>query len=284
MSKLKVAELFYSIQGEGRYMGVPSIFLRTFGCNFKCAGFGMPKGELSREVEDIAARVHYYTDYKQLPLVSTGCDSYASWDPRFKDLSPVLTTDSIVDSIMTMLPHKRWMEEHLVITGGEPLLGWQKAYPELLEYTGMRDLAELTFETNGTQMLSADFEEYLFQDWTRFGRRYSNLTFSVSPKLSVSGEKWEDAIKPDVVSQYQSVGYTYLKFVVATKEDAEEAEAAVNEYRKQGFAGPVYLMPLGGTEQLYSLNNRAVAELAMQKGWRYSDRLQIPLFKNAWGT
>ena len=42
MSKLKIAELFYSIQGEGRYMGVPSVFLRTFGCNFKCAGFGMP--------------------------------------------------------------------------------------------------------------------------------------------------------------------------------------------------------------------------------------------------
>ena len=52
MSKLKVAELFYSIQGEGRYMGVPSVFLRTFGCNFRCAGFGMPKGELSKEVED----------------------------------------------------------------------------------------------------------------------------------------------------------------------------------------------------------------------------------------
>jgi hypothetical protein len=43
-------------------------------------------------------------------------------------------------------------------------------------------------------------------------------------------------------------------------------------------------MPCGGTEEMYSLNNRSVAELAMKKGWRYSDRLQIPLFKNAWGT
>ena len=56
MSKLKIAELFYSIQGEGRYMGVPSVFLRTFGCNFKCAGFGMPRGELSTEIEPIAKR------------------------------------------------------------------------------------------------------------------------------------------------------------------------------------------------------------------------------------
>ena len=280
--KLKISELFYSIQGEGRFMGVPSIFLRTFGCNFTCGGFGMPTGQMSEERVKINAKL--FKNYSDLPLVHTGCDSYASWDVNFKHLSPVMDIQSIVTRILAELPHKEWKDEHLVITGGEPLLGWQKAYPELLEYNGMRDLAELTFETNGTQMLSADFEEYLFQDWTRFGRRYSNLTFSVSPKLSVSGEKWEDAIKPDVVSQYQSVGYTYLKFVVATKEDAEEAEAAVNEYRKQGFGGPVYLMPLGGTEQLYSLNNRAVAELALRKGWRYSDRLQIPLFKNAWGT
>ena len=282
MSKIKIAELFYSIQGEGRYMGVPSVFLRTFGCNFKCAGFGMPKGELSNEANNVDPSK--YTEYKSLPLVSTGCDSYASWDPRFKHLSPVLSTDAIADAIVDALPYKEWRDEHLVITGGEPLLGWQKAYPDLLEHPRMQSLKELTFETNGTQLITDEFDEYLFQEWTRFGRDYGNITFSVSPKLSISGEKWEDAIRPEVVQQYQLLGNTYLKFVVATKEDAEEAEQAVNEYRKSGFGGAVYIMPCGGTEEMYSLNNRSVAELAMKKGWRYSDRLQIPLFKNAWGT
>ena len=61
MSKIKIAELFYSIQGEGRYMGVPSVFLRTFGCNFKCAGFGMPRGELSNEANTIDPDL--YKDY-----------------------------------------------------------------------------------------------------------------------------------------------------------------------------------------------------------------------------
>jgi len=51
-----------------------------------------------------------------------------------------------------------------------------------------------------------------------------------------------------------------------------------------GFKGPVYIMPVGGVERVYTLNNRAVAEMAMRKGWRYSDRLQVPLFKNEWGT
>ena len=284
MSKIKVAELFYSIQGEGRYMGVPSVFLRTFGCNFTCGGFGMPKGEVSKERDVVAIKADDFRNYKDLPLVSTGCDSYASWDPRFKHLSPILSTDSIAESITEMLPHGEWREEHLVITGGEPLLGWQRAYPDLLEHPKMKDLEELTFETNGTQELTEEFWDYLFIEWTRHGRDYSKLTFSVSPKLSVSGEKWEDAIKPEVVKQYDKVGYTYLKFVVANGDDVAEAARAINEYRKAGFRGPAYLMPCGGEENMYNLNKTAVAQLAMNLGLRYSDRLQIPLFKNAWGT
>lgn len=282
MSKIKVAEIFYSIQGEGRYMGVPSIFLRTFGCNFTCSGFGMPKGERSAEAESVAAQVEFIKEYKDLPLVSTGCDSYASWHPSFKHLSPVLTVEAITERIKQILPNNRWGDVHLVITGGEPLLGWQRSYRALLEINP--EIRELTFETNGTQELTPDFQDYLFEEWTRFGRDFDKLTFSVSPKLSISGEKWEDAIQPHVVKQYNDIGYTYLKFVVATKEDVEEAEKAVQAYRKAGFWGPVYLMPCGGEESMYHLNKTQVAELAMEKGLRYSDRLQIPLFKNEWGT
>jgi organic radical activating enzyme len=277
MSKLKVAELFYSVQGEGRYMGVPSVFLRVFGCNFKCAGFGMPQGELSNEAINIDPI--NYTDYKSLPLVSTGCDSYASWDPRFKHLSPVLDTDAIALAIVDTLPYKEWRDEHLVITGGEPLLGWQRAYEDLLEHPKMHSLKELTFETNGTQKLSAEFKEYL-QRW----KAQREITFSVSAKLPCSGERWEEAILPEVVCEYEQVGTAYLKFVIATEQDLADAERAVEEYRAAGFKGPVYVMPVGGVERVYTLNNRAVAEMAMRKGWRYSDRLQVPLFKNEWGT
>ena len=282
MSKLKIAELFYSIQGEGRYMGVPSVFLRTFGCNFKCAGFGMPKGESSNEVETIAAKIHSFKTYEELPLVSTGCDSYASWDPRFKDLSPMLTSDAIAERICEILPYNKWEDEHLVITGGEPLLGWQRAYPDLLSHPKMTGLKEITFETNGTQKLDPKFKHYLI-DWA-FGSDEREVTFSVSAKLSCSGEQPSEAIRPDIVCEYQEAGHVYLKFVVATEEDAEEALEAVDIYRAEGFTGNVYLMPVGGVETVYALNNRRVAELAMKHGLRYSDRLQVPLFKNEWGT
>ena len=283
MSKIKVSELFYSIQGEGRYMGVPSVFLRTFGCNFTCDGFGLPRGEKSNERNIIASRVAEFKQYRDLPLVSTGCDSYASWDPRFKDLSPVVETSGLAESIVNILPFKEWREEHLVITGGEPLLGWQRAYPALLDHPKMSALKEITFETNGTQLLTKEFKDYLWH-WGIERRGYNSLTFSVSAKLSVSGELREEAIKPEVVCEYESIGYTYLKLVIATEEDANEAIEVVNTYRKAGFKGPVYLMPVGGVESVYKLNNRYVADLAMKNGLRYSDRLQVPLFKNAWGT
>lgn len=286
MSKIKIAELFYSIQGEGRYMGVPSVFLRTFGCNFKCAGFGMPRGELSKEAESIAI-IHDnlpFTKYEELPLVSTGCDSYASWDPRFKDLSPMLTSDAIVERTMKILPNNQWQDAHLVITGGEPLLGWQRAYPDLLEHPKMFDLKEITFETNGTQKLTPDFKNYL-QQWAKPTKPFHReVTFSVSAKLSCSGEERHEAIRPDIVCEYQEAGYTYLKFVCATEEDAEEALETLDIYRAEGFTGPCYLMPVGGVESVYTLNNRRVAEFAMKNGLRYSDRLQVPLFKNEWGT
>lgn len=289
MTKIKISELFYSIQGEGRYMGVPSVFLRTFGCNFTCSGFGMPKGELSNERERINPAE--YNEYGQLPLVSTGCDSYASWDPRFKHLSPSRDIDTLVGDIVELLPQKEWQEEHLVITGGEPLLGWQRAYPELLSHPKMQRLSEITFETNGTQALTSEFAYYL-EDWYWDGGkpgygsdvRDREITFSVSPKLTCSGHTTEEAIKPEIVVGYQEVGYTYLKFVIATEDDANEALEMTKRYKDAGFTGPVYFMPVGGVESVYAFNNRTVAELAMKNGVRYSDRLQVPLFKNAWAT
>ena len=284
MSKIKIAELFYSIQGEGRYMGVPSVFLRTFGCNFKCAGFGMPRGAVSHEAIDIAAThtmIESFQTYEDLPLVSTGCDSYASWMPEFKDLSPMLTSEAIVDRIMEIIPHNEWQDEHLVITGGEPLLGWQRAYPDLLNNSKMKALKEITFETNGTQKLTPEFKSYLAKWNSEVGKE---LTFSVSAKLPASGEKWEEAILPEVVCEYEEVGTAYLKFVVATEQDIADAECAVGAYRSAGFKGHVYLMPVGGVESVYTLNAKNVALAAMKRGWRYSDRLQVPLFKNEWGT
>ncbi len=285
MQKIKIAELFYSLQGEGKYVGTPSVFLRTFGCNFTCGGFGMPNaasGERSNERFKI--QPEHFNRYDSLPLVHTGCDSYASWDVRFKHLSPLMTTKDIADKIVDMLPNKQWRNEHLVITGGEPLLGWQRSYEELLAHDNMKNLKYVTFETNGTQKLTDDFKKFLFNYSNKKGLGDAEFTFSVSAKLSASGESWDDAILPDIVSTYNNYGTVYLKFVIDKYSDIEEVERAVKAYKDHGLECDIYLMPVGGTDVMYFSNYKAVAEMAMKKGWKYSPRLQVDIWRNAWGT
>lgn len=293
MKKIKVSEKFYSAQGEGRYIGVPSVFLRTFGCNFTCSGFGMPAGEKSSEAGAVAKEVHLYKTFEELPLVKTGCDSYPSWHPAFKHLSPSFTSSEIVDELLKLTPNNHWKQDngndvHLVITGGEPLLGWQMFYPQMFKDERMSDLKYVTFETNGTQKLSEKFATFL-DDWaweiaeqTADSRHLKDITFSVSPKLSASGEKWEDAIKPEIVAQYQEIGFTYLKFVVNTLEHFNEVDKAVAEYRAAGFTGPVYVMPVGGVVSVYDGNRIHVADEALKRGYFYSPRLHIDLWANGW--
>ena len=297
--KLRYSEAFYSVQGEGRFVGVPSVFLRTFGCNFRCMNFGLDRGEPMRdekqkagikhnqEVQDLLDKnVHKDTkEFNDLPIIHTGCDTYASIYPEFKHYNMLKEVDDVVEHLLSLTPNGKWVQDngqdiHLIMTGGEPLLGWQRLYIELFEHPKMGDLKNVTFETNTTQLLHGEFKDYL-QNQDRF-----EITWSCSPKLSVSGEPWETAIKPEVARDYADVGGSimYLKFVVADRTDIEEAGKAVAEYKAAGIHCPVYLMPLGGRSEEYNLNVQEVANICMEKGWRFTPRLHISLFGNAWGT
>ena len=297
--KLRYSEAFYSVQGEGRFVGVPSVFLRTFGCNFRCMNFGLQRGEPNREekqkagvrynpeVKDLLDKgVHKDTkEFNDLPIIHTGCDTYASIYPEFKHFNMLKEVDEVVEHLLSLTPNGKWVQDngqdiHLIMTGGEPLLAWQRLYIDLFEHPKMGDLKNVTFETNTTQLLHRDFKDYL-QNQNRF-----EVTWSCSPKLSVSGEPWETAIKPEVASDYADVDGSnmYFKFVVADRTDIEEAGRAVAEYKANGIECPVYLMPLGGRSEEYNLNVNEVADVCMEKGWRFTPRLHISLFGNAWGT
>lgn len=294
--KLHYTEIFYSLQGEGRFVGAPSVFLRTFGCNFRCKNFGRyEKDILSKEdthnpeVIAIIKNIDQYKKFEDLPLVNTGCDTYSSIYPEFKRFTKKATPEELVDRMLSLVPGENWQQVnsndvHLVITGGEPLLGWQRAYEELLSYPRMQSLRNLTFETNGTQQLQENFKSYLVENWRDHPLRgWNNLTFSVSPKLSASGESWEKAIRPEVIQEYQQYGFTYLKFVIETEQHFAEVDRAVYEYRNCGFVGPVYVMPQGGVAVPYERNRINVANWALEKGYYYSPRLHIDIWGNAWG-
>jgi organic radical activating enzyme len=241
----------------------------------------------NQEVKDlIDAKVHETTEkFEDLPIIHTGCDTYASIYPEFKHFNKQADVEDVVEHLLSLTPNGKWVQDngqdvHLILTGGEPLLAWQRLYVELFEHPRMQDLKNVTFETNTTQNLHDEFKNYLINQ-DRF-----TVTWSCSPKLSVSGEPWETAIKPDVASEYSSINGSdmYLKFVVATQDDFAEVEKAVGAYQSAGVQCPVYLMPLGGRSEEYALNVKDVAEACMEKGWRFTPRLHISLFGNAWGT
>ena len=308
--KLRYSEMFYSLQGEGRYVGVPSLFLRLFGCNFECTGFGQDRDRSKWVRQDKMPHNQDYPDVKSiedLPVPDIGCDSSFSWGKKWGHLADYDDIDTIIKK-MDMVDwygkkNSEWITGdispallqddgvHLVITGGEPLLkGFQPGVFELMTHPELKT-RYVTIETNGTQIFSPyDYcknNDYMFPDHHRkFGtNKNAGITWSVSPKLSNSGEAWSDAIRPEALASYNAwpYSYLYLKFVVRDAADMEEVERAVKEYdHARVNIDAVYLMPEGALD--HQMEEQKIAELALKYGYKYSPRLHLNLFGNEWGT
>ena len=113
------------------------------------------------------------------------------------------------------------------------------------------------------------------------------IFFSVSPKLfTVSGEKYEKAIKPEIVAEYQKCSDRgQLKFVVGHSEKQwNEMEGVIEEFRDAGVNYPVWVMPVGAREEEQTASAGKVAEKAFKKGYNVAARVHVYLFGNAIGT
>ena len=294
-AKLRYSEAFYSVQGEGRFVGVPSLFLRTFGCNFECAGFGQERGnliatdEMPYVTDPRADKEHpdAYQSIEDLPVTPIGCDSSASWSKKYKHLQMTKSADEVFDHITSLIPEgtftgKHGEDIHLVITGGEPLLGWQRVWPELLEMCREVGLRNVTFETNGSKAVTPELKDYFNNIATDL-----HVTWSTSPKLSISGETLEDTLMPEQLLTMNEVtnSFLYNKFVVRDELCLPDVDTFVTAYKKAGVQiDSVFLMPEGATLEQQTLTEKDVAEICMNTGYKFSPRLHINLFGNAWGT
>ena len=288
------SEIFYSMQGEGKYTGEPTAWLRFFLCNLQCDGFGQkdPTDPTTYKLpyQDIIASD--YNRIEDLPVFEYGCDSSYSWSKKFKHLQHKTTPEEIAERILDIVPNRSFDNNiHICFTGGEPLLKHaQEASVEIMKYLDRtQQIPSVTYETNGTRMLSEDFVDY----WARkIWRKRSELFFSVSPKLwTVAGEKREKAIKPECVQRYYNLSTNgQLKFVCnGSKESWDEIEELVALYRDAGVQYPIWIMPLGGTleGQKGEIDGHIpayeIADEALNRGYRVSARVHAYLWENVIG-
>ena len=150
---LEVNEIFGpTIQGEGKKVGFPSVFVRFGKCNMTCAGF----------------EVEYETPSG---IKKCSCDSFYASDIAFRDEWQKYTTaESLIEEVDKLLPNYK---VDIVLTGGEPLLYWNDTEFQKFMKHYVEGGYHLTIETNG----SIDIE--LKEEWQK------NLTIYIQKRLSI---------------------------------------------------------------------------------------------------
>jgi 7-carboxy-7-deazaguanine synthase len=250
---LAVNEIFGpTIQGEGKKIGTISTFIRFGKCNMRCPGFG----------------VEYETPSG---IKKCSCDSFYAVDPSFKDKWDNYTSaEQIIEETKKFLPKNQ--KSDIVITGGEPLLYWRdEEFQKFLQYYIENDYA-VTIETNG----SLDIE---------LTKAYQKkILFSISVKLSNSGESEKKRININTLTNIINFcDDAYLKFVIGA-DFLEQASDEIDDILAKIPAVETYIMPLGDDSYTIDKNSESVINLAIEKGFKYSDRLHIRVWNNKRGV
>lgn len=285
---IKWTEAFFSVQGEGKYSGQASLFLRLWGCNLECHGFGqdnpLDKDTWELDFKEYDPKANGITTVEELPVWKKGCDSSYTWAPKYNYLAQKSTVEEVAEYILSLLPNGEWGQTHMIFTGGEPMMN-QESIIELLSYLTSIDKMPpaITIETNGTKPLSTNFIEYIKSNCTK-------LSFSVSPKLQcVTGEEKSKTLKPEVLNSYASYAELWIKPVVVDTELCwAELDDMINAYRAMSNLKetPVYVMPCGATQEEQEKDGymASIANKALEKGYNVSVRLHVWIWKNSIGT
>lgn len=283
MAKSEYSEIFLSIEGEAVFTGFPVVYLRYARCNFECRGFNNPLDKDPASPEVLGFDPKDIKRLEDIPEISVGCDSIYSWHKDFSHIWHKEEISEIARKLLNKTPRKTWtmptskLPVILSLTGGEPTLR-QDQILELLEAPEMENLHHVLIETNASVPLRQRFIDGLNSSG-------KHIIWSNSPKLSVSGEKWKDAIRPTVIKQQQEVKnhLQYFKFVCGdSNSDFDEVARVMECYDADDCI--VYIMPMACTEEQQQKIMEGVALKCLDRGYVYCHRVHNTVFGNKIGT
>jgi organic radical activating enzyme len=234
--------IFYTLEGEGEYIGKPSVFMRMSMCNLTCVGFAS---------EDSP----------------NGCDSFISWSVKNKK------SFNEIFELMETGNHVTHLREGAIwkLTGGEPMIQ-QKQLLKFVE--AFRDRYNFTpridFETNATLMPD--------ERWvTEF-----NATFTTSPKLTTNGDPEEKTYKPEVLKWHKEHNSGFKFVISSSEDIEEIWRKYVKDKEGINVPlNRVWFMPCCGSREEHIEKAPAVAEYAKAMHVNFSPRLHLLLWNMA---
>jgi organic radical activating enzyme len=249
-----LVEHFYSIQGEGKYIGSPSLFLRFGGCNMKCEGFGC--------IEELENGVSL-----------KGCDTiYAVNKEHFaKSWKQITQLQELVDIVESYnLPQGT----DIVLTGGEPLIYANDELFVLFLNELHKRGHQIHFETNGS--LDVDFQKHPI---------YKKAIFALSVKLKNSGEKESKRLRVAVLKNIiANAKEAYFKLSIDANNLDNASEEEIANIAQISSATKLYCMPLGASKEEIELQSEALVEFCKTKGYNFGDRLHIRIWNKDKGV
>jgi 7-carboxy-7-deazaguanine synthase len=238
---LLVNELFGPVwQGEGRQAGQLAAFLRLGGCNLACSWCDTPHA--------------VFFDERKAALHRDG----RAYNPQVELVR--LRVPEVLEKLHKFLPDGGLV----IVSGGEPMLQRDQLMP-LIEGVAAGGL-DVAFETAGT-----------IHPGVLAGER---IHWTVSPKLSGSGNPLSKRFKAEALHKYNELGADF-KFVVTTQQDQREIQDAVLALRIPKKR--VWIMPEGATPDAVLLHGRWAADFALAQGYNFTLRQHVLLYGNKRG-